>query len=117
MQSEIDVLQLLTRIYVIDSPAVQSQRYGQRRMIREIFNIFLEEATRPDSATHPRAQSLRIFPPLWHERIEAESHENTAVIKRILADLIASMSENNRSATHSPSSPGKSQGSAVEPIA
>jgi dGTPase len=116
VQSEIDVLQLLTRIYVIDSPAVQSQRYGQRRMIRETFNIFLEEATRRDSATHPRAQSLRIFPPLWHERIEAESHDNTAVIKRILADLIASMTEQQVCDTFAKLT-GQIQGSAVEPIA
>ena len=115
VRTEIDVLQLLTRIYVIDSPAVQSQRYGQRRMIREIFHVFLEEASRPESAAHPRTQSLRIFPPLWQERIEAQRHSNQAEIKRILADLIASMTEQQVCDTYDKLT-GRGQGSAVEPI-
>lgn len=113
--TEIDVLQLLTRIYVIDSPAIQSQRYGQRRMIREIFNVFLEEATRPDSASHPRSHSLRIFPPLWQERIETEPHQDLPVIKRILADLLASMTEQQVCDTFEKLT-GRGPGSVVDPI-
>jgi dGTPase len=116
VQAEIDVLQLLTRIYVIDSPAVQSQRYGQRRMIREIFHVFLNEATLPDTAAHPRSQSLRIFPPLWQERIEAESPDNVPVIKRLISDHIASMTEQQVCDTFEKLT-GRGQASAVEPIA
>jgi dGTPase len=116
VRAEIDVLQLLTRVYVIDSPAVQSQRYGQRRMIREIFNTFLEEATRPGSASQPRAQSLRIFPPLWQERIEAVPPDNLDVIKRLIADHIASMTEQQVCDTFEKLT-GRGQASAVEPIA
>jgi dGTP triphosphohydrolase len=95
---------------------VQSQRYGQRRMIREIFNIFLEEATRPGSASQPRAQSLRIFPPLWQERIEAVPPDNLDVIKRLIADHIASMTEQQVCDTFEKLT-GRGQASAVEPIA
>ena len=116
VQTEIDVLQLLTRIYVIDSPAVQGQRYGQRRMIREIFNVFLEEATLPDTTSHPRSQSLRIFPPLWQERIESEPPGNANVIKRLVADLIASMTEQQVCDTFEKLT-GRGQSSAVDPIA
>ena len=115
VQTEIDVLKLLTRIYVIDSAAVQGQRYGQRRMIREIFNIYLEEATRADSTRQPRADSLRIFPPLWLERIEASEHDDLTAIRRTLADLIASMTEQQVCDTYAKLT-GQTQGSVVDPI-
>jgi dGTPase len=116
VRTEIDVLQLLTRIYVIDSPAVQSQRYGQRRMIREVFNVFLAEATTPDSPSHQRSQLLRIFPPLWQERIEVVPPDEVLVIKRLIADLIASMTEQQVCDTFEKLT-GRGQASAVEPIA
>jgi dGTPase len=116
VRTEIDVLQRLTRVYVIDSPAVQSQRYGQRRMIREIFTILLEEATRPDSKVTPRSQSLRIFPPLWQERVVSIPPDDLPGIQRILADHIASMTEQQVCDTFEKLT-GCSQASAVEPIA
>jgi dGTPase len=115
VRTEIEVLKRLTRIYVIDNQNVQGQRYGQRRVIREIFHILLEEATRPDTKVMPRAQSLKIFPPLWHERMTSIEPKDDAQIKRTLADLIASMTEQQVFDTFEKLT-GRSQASAVEPI-
>jgi dGTP triphosphohydrolase len=87
---EIAVLKDLTRVYVIESPAVQSQRYGQRRIIRTLFDIFLEEATRPAETRAERNRYLQVFPPLYQERIGQIDAEDIRSIKRTIADLIAS---------------------------
>jgi hypothetical protein len=63
----------------------------------------------------PRAQSLKIFPPLWHERMTSIEPKDDAQIKRTLADLIASMTEQQVFDTFEKLT-GRSQASAVEPI-
>jgi dGTP triphosphohydrolase len=73
---------------VIDSPGVQGQRYGQRRIIRELFQM-LEEA----ASGSRRATDLRIYPPLWEERLHLVAPDDRASIRRIIADYISSMTE------------------------
>jgi dGTPase len=112
---EISVLKDLTRVYVIESPAVQSQRYGQRRIIRTLFDIFLEEATRPAETRAERNRYLQVFPPLYQERIGQIDAEDIRSIKRTIADLIASMAEQQAIDTFAKLT-GQSQGSVTEPI-
>jgi dGTPase len=112
---EIAVLKDLTRVYVIESPAVQSQRYGQRRIIRTLFETFLEEATRPAKTARERSRYLQIFPPLYHELIQQLDIADIRSIKRTIADLIASMAEQQAIDTFAKLT-GQSQGSVTEPI-
>ena len=112
---EIAVLKDLTRAYVIESPAVQSQRYGQRRMIRTLFTIFLEEATKPADTIAERRRHLQIFPPLYRELIEQLDSSDVSAIKRTIADLIASMAEQQAIDTFAKLT-GQIQGSVIEPI-
>jgi dGTPase len=112
---EIAVLKELTRVYVIESPAVQSQRYGQRRTIRTLFDIYFEEASRPARSIQDRLRYLQIFPPLYQELIQQIDMENVQQIKRTIADLIASMAEQQAIDTFAKLT-GQSQGSVTEPI-
>ena len=112
---DIKVLKALTTTYVIDSPAVQTQRYGQRRIIRSLFEIYLEEATRPTSSRADRLMHLQIFPPLYQERICDIPIEDVPSLKRQIADLIASMAETQVVDTFQKLT-GLSQGSVIDPI-
>ena len=116
VQLEIDILQALTRFYVIESPAVQSQRYGQRKMIHTIFDIYLEQAAHPAQHARERDRYLHIFPQLWRERISLVDPDDVPTLKRLIADLIASMTEQQVCDTFEKLT-GRSQASAVEPIA
>jgi dGTPase len=113
---EIAVLKELTRVYVIESPAIQSQRYGQRRIIRTLFGIFLEEATRRSDSQAERRRNLQIFPPLYQDRIERCDPVDQQSITRHIADLIASMAEQQVIEMFAKLT-GLSQGSVVDPIA
>jgi dGTPase len=110
VQVEIRVLQALTRAFVIDSPGVQSQRYGQRRIIRELFTIFEDAAAGPH-----RALDLRIYPPLWEERLQVVPENALSVIRRTIADYIASMTENQVIDTFQKLT-GHAQGSVADPL-
>ena len=112
---EIAVLKEMTRVYVIDIPAVQSQRYGQRRIIRTLFSIFLEEATRQARTSGERRRNLQIFPPLYQELIEQFALSDIRAIKRTIADLIASMAEQQSLDTFAKLT-GQMQGSVIDPI-
>lgn len=116
VQREIDILQALTRCYVIESPAVQSQRFGQRQMIRTIFHIYFEQASTRPKGTGSRPPFLQIFPQLWRDRIGDLLPNETAAIKRQIADLLASMTEQQVCDTHAKLT-GQIQGSVVDPIA
>lgn len=80
---EVSMLKALTWYYVIESRSLVAQRFGQRRLIRALFGIFLDaSASRRD---------WHIFPAIYQELLET-SHDDAGRI-RLVADLIASMSE------------------------
>jgi dGTP triphosphohydrolase len=58
---------------------------------------------------------LQIFPPLYQELIQQIDMENVQQIKRTIADLIASMAEQQAIDTFAKLT-GQSQGSVTEPI-
>ena len=104
LQQQVQVLMALTRFYVIDSPSLVSQRYGQRTLITNLFETFGNAAaTRSDRY---------VFPAYYQEALEYANNE-TRKIKRIVADLIASMSESQVVAIHQRLS-GQSLGSAMD---
>ncbi len=113
---EIAVLKELTRIYVIESPAVQSQRYGQRKIVRTLFETYLEEASRHADTPAERKRNLQIFPPLYQDRIEQHDPADCKPIMRHIADLIASMAEQQTLSTFAKLT-GQTLGSVVDPIA
>lgn len=115
VEYEISVLKELTRVYVIDSPAVQAQRHGQRTIVRTLFDIYLTEATKPALSLAARKRCLQIFPLLYQERIEPIPPDDIRRLKRIVADLIASMAENQIVDTYRKLT-GHTQGSITDPL-
>ena len=115
VEFDIKVLKELTTLYVIESPAVQTQRYGQRRMIRTLFEIYLEEGSRTASTKEDRRRNLQVFPPLYQERLEFVDSADLITLKRTIADLISSMAETQVVDTFQKLT-GLSQGSVVDPI-
>lgn len=111
---EIGVLKGLTRQYVIHRASVQAQRFGQRRMVRTLFGIFVDAAISRRST----AERLRIFPELYKDRIRAlgEPSEHLPLIKRYVSDFIASMTEPQLTDMFAKLT-GQSAGSVIEPIA
>lgn len=91
IEREVRALKLLTRRYVIESPSLVTERFGQRALIRALFATFCHAAgTRRD---------WRIFPDYFQEALEDAGHDDRAV-KRIVADLVSSMSEAQAIAIH-----------------
>lgn len=113
-QIEISVLKGLTRQYVIQRASVQAQRFGQRRMVRMLYEIFVAAAI---SRRDPSDQ-LQIFPALFRDRILAldQPSDHLQQVKRYVADFIASMTEPQLLDTFAKLT-GQTQGSAFEPTA
>jgi dGTPase len=101
---EIRMLKLLAWCYVIESPSLVTQRFGQRALITSLFKTYVEAAQSPSDAT--------IFPSLFQDALEA-AEGNIKEIKRIVADLISSMSEAQVVAIHQRLT-GQSLGSAMD---
>jgi dGTPase len=109
LRARIAVLKALTTYYVIESPAVLAQRYGQRRVVRTLSEIFYQ------AATDKHREDLAIFPMIFRERLELIDHDDRPEIKRLIADLIASMSEGQLLDAFAKLT-GQTQGSVVDPI-
>jgi dGTPase len=82
-QREVQLLNGLTWYYVIASPALMSQRFGQRTLIRNLFGTLREAAASP--------YDVHIFPAFYREMLETAESEEARL--RVVADYIASMSE------------------------
>ena len=101
---EVKVLKLLVWCYVIESPSLVTQRFGQRTLITSLFNTYVQ-------AAHSKNDAV-IFPSLYREALQIAG-DNPKAIKRIVADLIASMSEAQVVAIHQRLT-GQSLGSAMD---
>jgi dGTPase len=101
---EIRMLKLLAWCYVIESPSLVTQRFGQRALITSLFKTYVEAARSQVDAT--------IFPNLYQDALEVAGND-IKQIKRIVADLIASMSEAQVVAIHQRLT-GQSLGSAMD---
>lgn len=108
---QIAVLRALTRYFVIDSAAVQRQRYGQRRLIRDLFDIYVTQA---QVGGDQRKQALQVFPPYYQEQL-ADEDTSLGTVKRTVVDLIAGMSESQLVDNHAKLT-GRTLGSVVDPV-
>ena len=102
-QREVQLLNGLTWYYVINSPALMSQRFGQRSLIRMLFGTLREAATSP--------YDVHIFPAFSREMLEAAESDDERL--RVVADYIASMSEGEVIELHQRLN-GQSLGSGLE---
>ena len=84
---EVETLKGLTWYYVIDSQSLASQRFGQRSVIRSLFEIY---ATAAFSSKNNKKE-WRIFPDFFREKLEAGESDEEKL--RVVADVIASMSK------------------------
>jgi dGTPase len=89
-RDQVDILKQLTRFYVITNPALETQQYGQRRVVRDLFSIYKDALDSNDD--------ISVFPLSHREDIEAANGDEEAI--RIVADLISSMTEPQLLRTH-----------------
>lgn len=85
---EVRLLKYFARHYVIGLPALHAQQYGQRRIVRELFSIFLAEG---------KAGNLKLFPARLRYIWEGDTSERPA---RLAADCIACLTENEAYQLH-----------------
>lgn len=107
--SEISMLKQLTRAYVIESPALATQQYGQRKVIEDLFGVLLDAASRKD---------FEIFPPRFAESLRDMADEGIdapADLARTVSDCIAGMSERESVELHNRLT-GASLGSVLDPF-
>jgi dGTPase len=104
IEAAVRVLKELTWYYVIESPALVAQRFGQRALIRSLFGIFCNAAN--------SSRDVTIFPLYFRERLERNQAGERGV-KRTVADLISGMSEAQAAAVHQRLT-GQSLGSALD---
>ena len=84
---EVKILKGLMQHYVYDAPSLVAQQYGQRRLIRQLFDIFLDAA----NGNAPAG----ILPAPFDERLKDIKDDKEAPMERVrlVMDVIASMTE------------------------
>jgi dGTPase len=85
-KQQVRMLKALTWFYVIYNPALATQQYGQRKMIRELFEIFR------DAAVSTKDEQRNIIPFAFRDEM-LEAKDDTHRVTRTVADLIAGMTE------------------------
>ncbi len=83
---EVDLLKQLTMYYVIRHPRVVGVREGQRRMLKKLFDIYVEVISRSQERSQERLQAL--LPQSTIDRLHSGD-----TVKRLAADLLAGMTE------------------------
>lgn len=100
---EVRLLKYFARQYVIGLPALHAQQYGQKRIIRELFKIFLTEGKAGNSRLLP--MRLRY---IWDDG-------DGAPPARCAADCVASLTETEAYLLHSRLT-GRDSGLILDPI-
>jgi dGTPase len=92
LRAQVDVLKKLTWFYVIDNRSIKTQQHGQRMVVKNLFQIYLDAGVSED------ADVRGILPESQKEQLRrAETKEEQV---RIVADLISSMTEQQLMMTH-----------------
>lgn len=110
---EVRMLKQLTWHYVIDNPALASQQFGQRRMIKDLFTIYRDVAGDEEHWHVLPASSCEQVAAVFAE--VTNSRERERALTRIVVDLIAGMTERHVVDMHRRLT-GVSLGSALEHI-
>src|SRR5690625_33796 len=89
IRAEVMMIKELTWHYVIHQPGLATLQHGQKRIIRDLFNIYVEAI---------RTGDLDIFP----QRFQAQlvNAEDDSVRLRMVADTIANMTDQEAMSTH-----------------
>ncbi len=99
---EVRLLKYFARHYVIGLPALHAQQYGQKRIIRDLFAIFLSEG---------KARNFKLFP----ARLRYIWEDNADKPARLAADCVASLTENEAYQLHHRFT-GTNSGLVLDPI-
>lgn len=89
-KDEIDVFSRLTRFYVIDDSSMRTQQWGQKRVIKRIY----EDLTK---SVNPENNRLNILSEPFLERVKKLDNNQSLERERIVVDLITSMTEQQAS--------------------
>lgn len=100
---DVRLLKYFARHYIIGLSALSAQQFGQRRIIRDLFNIFLSEG---------RRGNLGLMPARMHYIWENHNHDKPA---RLAADCITCLTENETYQLHQRLT-GIESGSILDPI-
>ena len=90
LQMEVAMLKELTWIYIIEAPGLITQQYGQRRVIRNLFEIYINAAS--------EQKHRNLFPPYFRKALEESTDDEST--RRTVIDLIAGMTEEQALALH-----------------
>ena len=102
----VSILKEMTWDYVITSESLSTQQFGFRRIIREIYDIFFEEAC---------SSRWQIFPVGTREALqEASNSKSSPGLVRVVADYVASLTEQQAIGIHH-RLVGTAAGSALRP--
>ena len=108
-EMQVQILKQLTWNYVIQDPALETQQYGQRRVIKELFEIYrdtvMEGASGPNNGILSKNQQ---------ETLDRTSGDRERI--RVVGDIIASMTEQQALQLHQRLT-GVSPGSVVDALA
>jgi dGTPase len=83
---EVRLLKALTWFYVIYNPALATQQYGQRKMIRELFEIF------GNVAGSKKDEERNIIPFAFRDEMTSAGNNSDQIV-RVVADIIGGMTE------------------------
>lgn len=83
---QVKMLKALTWYYVIYNPALATQQHGQRKIIRELFEIF------GNAALAEKDEERNIIPFAFQDEVLDAGGNNDKVV-RVVADLIAGFTE------------------------
>jgi dGTPase len=83
---QVRILKALTWFYVIYNPALATQQYGQKKMIRELFEIF------GNAAVATKEEERNIIPLAFRDEI-SDNKGNSAALTRIVTDMVSGMTE------------------------
>lgn len=111
---EVTMLKEFTWHYVIKNPSLQAQQYGQKRIVRDLFDVFWEEVLDPD-------KDRSLLPLTYSELLEESEADCTTeqqrkqVRARVAADIVAGMSEQQAIEMHQRLT-GSVGGTVLDPI-
>lgn len=114
---EVDLLKELTRYFVITNPATQGVQFGQRRIIRELFNLLVDDNSleEPDDGTRTSPYPSGLAEAVEQTRQLDSIHDRARAKARVVADAISQMTEQQVTSLHRRLT-GSQLGSMFDPI-
>lgn len=92
LMQHIDILQQITKYYVIRQPSLMGQQRGQRQLIKELFEALYEEASKSDLSWSAIPKPYRNW--LSDDELNIGTFQSPEAERaRVVADFIATMTE------------------------